>query len=133
MNIIPISLSEIRKDCCHTHYVLPYIWKDTKIHRDKYIEAVKAELMPRKDRDTEGVPIACGYIKPIYLMPLFQARRHWALKEGTYYKGMCPVAEDLWKNKLFLTLLHAPCSTQNDMDDVGKAFIKVQKNRNEIL
>jgi len=117
----------------HTFYVLPYIWTNIKLHRDKYIEAVKAELMPRKDRDTEGVPIGCGYIKPIYLMPLFQARSHWALKEGSYYKGLCPVAEDLWKNKLFLTLLHAPNSTIEDMADVGEAFTKVWKNRDELL
>jgi len=116
----------------HTFYALSYIWNNTKLHRDKYIEAVKAELMPRKDRDTEGVPIGCGYIKPIYLMPLFQARTHWALKEGSYYKGLCPVAEDLWKNKLFLTLLHAPNSTIGDMDDVGKAFVKVWENKNEL-
>jgi len=129
----PIKFLPPKQDYTHTHYVLPYVWDDTKLHRDKYIEAVKAELMPRKDRDTEGVPIGCGYIKPIYLMPLFQTRTHWALKKGFYYKGLCPVAEDLWKNKLFLTLLHAPCSTQNDMDDVGKAFVKVWENRNEIL
>ncbi len=116
----------------HTFYVLPYIWQYPKLHRDKYIEAVKAELIPRKDRDTEGVPIGCGYIKPIYLMPLFQSQTHWALKNGYYPKNLCPVAEDLWKNKLFLTLLHAPNSTIEDMDDVGKAFLKVWENKNEL-
>lgn len=122
-----------RYETTNTFYVLPYIWTDTKLHRDKYIEAVKAELMPRKDRDTEGVPIGCGYIKPIYLMPLFQNRQHWALKEGSYYKGLCPVAEDLWKNKLFLTLLHSPNSDTKDMEDVGHAFQKVYEYKEELI
>jgi len=131
----PIKSNPVRENCFHTYYVLPYIWTDTKLHRDKYIEAVKAELMPRKDRDTEGVPIGCGYIKPIYLMPLFQTGKHWALKNTSqkYKKGLCPVAEDLWENKLFLTLLHAPNSTIEDIGDVSRAFIKVWENKNEIL
>jgi len=135
LDIPSIKLGQTRLNCTHSYYVLPYIWIDTKLYRDKYIKAVKSELMPRKDRDTEGVPIGCGYIKPIYLMPLFQTGKHWALKNTSqkYKKGLCPVAEDLWENKLFLTLLHAPNSTIEDIGDVSRAFIKVWENKNEIL
>lgn len=136
-DIPAIHEPEPRPFCTHTYYVLPYIWKNDieTIHRDKYIEAVKAELMPRKDRDTEGVPIGCGYIKPIYLMPLFQSKAHWAFKQNVnwYGEGLCPVAEKLWKDELFLTLLHAPNSTIVAIQSVGDAFMKVWENRNELF
>jgi perosamine synthetase len=136
-NIQGIHEPEPRPFCTHTYYVLPYLWTNKELHRDKYIEAVKAELMPRKDRDTEGVPIGCGYIKPIYLMPLFQSQAHWAFKQSSYrqvYKeGLCPVVERLWKDELFLTLLHAPNSKPIDMQDVGDAFAKVWENKDELF
>jgi len=103
--------------------VLAYQWDSDKangLHRDKFIEAVKAELQPRTDREGEGIPIGCGYIAPLYKMPLFN------------YTNLCPICEDLSYNKLFLTLYHAPNSTIEDMEDVGDAFEKVWENRKEL-
>ena len=108
----------------HTFYCLSFQWNQEEaggLHRDKFIEAVKAELTPRQDRDGEGIPIGCGYIKPLYTMPIF-GQEH----------GLCPVCEDLWANKLFLTLYHAPMSTIADCADVINAFFKVWVYRGEI-
>ena len=108
----------------HSFYCLAFQWDKGEaegLYRDKFIEAVKMELSPRKDRDGEGVPIGCGYIKPLYLMPIFD-------KE----KGLCPVCENLWEERLFLTLYHAPTSTIKDMKDVIDAFFKVWAYREEI-
>lgn len=123
-----IKVTGPRRNCTHTYYVLPFQWdseKANELHRDKYIDAVKAELMPRLGREGEGVPIGCGYIRPLYTMPLFQ-------NLGIYEKGFCPVCEDLSYNKLFLTLYHAPNSTVEDMKTVVQAFEKVWENRKEI-
>ena len=114
----------IKKNCTHTFYVLAFKWDNyfaDGIHRDTFIEAVKAELTPRHDRDGEGVPIGCGYIKPLYRMPIFGVK-----------ENLCPVCEDLWQNKLFLTLYHAPNSTIEDMKDIVAAFYKVWACRDEL-
>jgi len=127
-----ITLSPIRDNCTHSYYVDSYLWdsKQAKnLYRDKFIEAVKAELTPRAGREGEGVPIGCGYISPLYLMPLFQQQNPLS---PNYKKGSCPNCEDLSFNKLFLSLFHAPRSTKDDMKDVGKAFQKVWENRKEL-
>ncbi len=121
-----ITPAKIRPNCTHVYYVQSFKWDSTKadgLHRDRFIEAVKAELTPRAGRDNEGVPIGCGYIKPINQMPAFQSRG---------YDCHLPVVERLWKDELFLTLLHAPCSNERDMKDVSEAFHKVWKYRREL-
>jgi len=46
------------------------------IHRDTFINAVKAELQPMRGREEEGVRIGNGYIKPLYRMPVFNHNEH---------------------------------------------------------
>ena len=122
-NIPAITPAKIRDNCTHSYYVQAFKWKDKALHRDKYIEAVKAELTPRIDRDGEGVPIGCGYIRPINKMPVFKSRG---------YDCNLPVVEKLYNEELFLTLYHAPNSTIKDMQDVAEAFQKVWDNKNEL-
>jgi len=127
LNEIPaISISKVRDNCTHTYYVLPYLWNKNLadgLHRNKYIEAVKAELMPRLGREGEGVPIGCGYIKPINQMRVFKARN---------YNCHLPVVEKLYNETLFLTLFQAPNSTVFDIFEVSDAFKKVWKYRDEL-
>ncbi len=122
-----IAISPVRDNCTHTYYALPFLWDSEKangLHRDYYIKAVKAELTPRQDRDREDVQIGCGYIKPIYCMPIFNHN----IVPSPY-----PNVEKLWRDELFLTLYHAPNSTVEDMLIVADAFIKVWENREELI
>ncbi len=131
--IPPISFSKTRPNCTHSYYVCSFEWDSEKadgLHRNDFINAVKAELPPRIHRESEDVQIGCGYIKPLYLFPIFQEMERYTM--ANYSKGSCPVCEDLWENKLFLTLYHAPNSTSEDMMDVCFAFEKVWENRREI-
>jgi dTDP-4-amino-4,6-dideoxygalactose transaminase len=121
-----ITATGPRENCTHTYYALPFQWDDQRaegLHRDRYIEAVKAELKPRMGREGEGVPIGCGYIRPLYTMYLFD-------KTGDV---RCPVCEELSYKKLFLTLYHAPNSTMADMAYVGDAFEKVWEYKKELI
>lgn len=123
-DIPAITMCQPRDNCTHSYYALPFLWDSEEangLHRDIFIEAVKAELTPRQGRDTEGVPIGCGYIKPIYQMPIFER-----------YTCQHPIVESLWKDKLFLTLYHAPNSAPRDIWDVVEAFQKVWKYRDEL-
>lgn len=145
-DIPAIMPSPIRNNCTHSYYVQSFKWdaEVAGVHRDKYIEAVKAELTPEEGRESEGVPIGCGYIKPLNLFPLFQNE---CLYGGTsypfnlaprgnmaenYIQGSCPVAEKLWKDGLFLWRLHSLPLTDQDIDHVKQAFFKVWENREEL-
>ncbi|RJX18986.1 MAG: DegT/DnrJ/EryC1/StrS family aminotransferase [Desulforudis sp.] len=125
-----IELTNVREWCRHTFYVQAMKWRAEEadgLHRDRFIAAVKAEL-------GGGRSLSCGYIKPIYLMPLFRACEHPALKgkEDFYQEGLCPTAEWLWRDKLFLHRLIAPGIKKSEIDDLTNAFIKAWENRREL-
>jgi dTDP-4-amino-4,6-dideoxygalactose transaminase len=161
-NIPAITPPEIREDYTHTFYVQAFKWDKDKaggLHRDKFIEAVKAELTPIEGREQEGVPLNCGYIKPLYLFPLFQNKKlyggskypfydytdelmvyfinaenqtFYCRSEHNYNKGICPTAERLQEEELFLHRFFAPPTTFDDLKDVSNAFYKVWENRREL-
>ena len=111
------------------------------IHRDRFVEAVKAELMPIEMRETEGIKVGAGYVQPLYLQPLYQHRIAygaegcpWSCHHGavSYAKGICPVVENLQENILVCHELMRPGMTQTDLDDAAEAFIKVWNNLDEL-
>lgn len=133
-SIPAIRPAKTRRYCSHSYYVQAFFWDKEKadgIPRDKYIAAVKAELKPQEGRADLGVPIGCGYIKPLYKMPLFRDRLHWALKD--FDKNThCPVVEKLWSEELFLTTMIGLDLQEEDREDIADAFIKVWENREEL-
>ena len=101
-------------------------------------------LPARKLRESEGALVSGGYVKPIYLMPLFAKQIAFGskgypfksplYKGKTHYElGMCPVVERLFASDLILHDMMRPGMTNKDLDDVVKAFHKVYKNREELL
>ena len=150
--IIP---SPIRDNCTHSYYVQSFKFDKeiAGVHRDRFIEAVKAELQPEEGRESEGVPIGVGYITPLYRFPLFQSmklyggtRYPWPERSPDYkylstwpdrYKenyalGSCPVAERLWQDELWLWRLQSLPLTEADVRDAGDAFTKVWEHRKEL-
>lgn len=137
---------KIRPGCTHSYYVQAFKWHKELadgLHRDVFIHAVKAELSTEIGREGEGVPIGCGYIQPLYRMPLFQKT---ILYGGTTYPfntssngknyekyiDMCPVAERLWRKELFLWRLTSLPLTEQDRKDIVDAVYKVWENRGEL-
>ncbi|MDR0556228.1 MAG: hypothetical protein LBG20_04490 [Holosporaceae bacterium] len=111
------------------------------VNRNKFVEAIKAELMPMELRETEGIKIGCGYVKPLYLQPMFQKQIAYGSKgfpwstSGKVYdygEGTYPVTENLYFNSLITHEYMRPGMTKADLDDVVRAFVKVWENRNEI-
>lgn len=137
---------KIRKDCSHVYYVQPFLYdeKVIEVSRNKFIEAVRAELPLTKLRESEGVKINSGYAKPLYLLPLFQKRIAFG-KKGypfvsqfysgavSYKKGICPIAERMYEKELFIHEFMNPPVTKDDLDDVVLAFQKVYKFRKELI
>ena len=139
-----IEPAPIRKESTHVFYALPFFYDEKKagISRNKFIEAVNAELTHTEKREAEGVRIGCGYVKPIYLLPLFQKQICFGRKGypftlskkriRLYKKGMCPVTEQMHEKNLFLVSLLEPCMTKQDLDDIVKSFYKVWENLDEL-
>lgn len=138
-----LKMPKVRENCTHVYYQHGLIFdeKVAGVHRDKFADALKAELMPIKLRETEGVKIGCGYVKPLYLAPLFQNKIAYGSKgfpwsmsgrEYDYEKGLCPVSEDLHYNKVLTHEYMRPGMRKKDLDDVIEAFCKVWRNIDEI-
>ena len=140
-----LEVVKVRPECKHVYYVHPVKFNQrvAGIHRDKFIEAVRAELMPTELRETEGVKVGGGYVKPLYLQPLYQNKIAYGNSgcpwtcdryKGSvnYEKGICPVTEKMYEDVLITHELMRPSMTQEDLDDVVKAFTKVWENR-EVL
>jgi len=133
-----LAVPEVPKD--HTHawyrYALRYDQDVTGISRERFVQAVNAELPP--PRSVEEVGLSAGYVEPLYLSPVYQQQialgrdgfpfsavdvpRSW------YEPGSCPVAEDLQAHSLVLSpLVREPLSAR-DMDDFANAILKVLDN-----
>jgi perosamine synthetase len=142
-----LSPAPVRKNTTHVYYVHPLLFDENKsegISRNRFIDAVKAELMPTAGREAEGVMIGCGYVKPLYLQPIYQKRIAYG-KDGcpwscdkysgtvNYEKGLCPVTENLNENSFIAHEIMRPPMTNSDLNDVADAFHKVWDNRKELL
>jgi len=129
----------------HAYYIQVFKFDETiaGVSRDSFINAVAAELPLTELREAEGVKISNGYVKPLYLMPLFQKKIAMGSKgypftspgyggSARYDQGLCPVAEHLQEKELFSHEFMRPPATQDDMDDVVKAFWKVWELRDKL-
>jgi dTDP-4-amino-4,6-dideoxygalactose transaminase len=136
---------QAREGCTHSYYVQPFKFdkRGAGIPRDIFIEAVKAELQPTVSREKEGVSIGSGYVKPLYLQPIFQKKIcygkmgcpfevPWYDGKVDYRKGICPVAERMYYDKLFIHDIAHPHMKKEDLDDVVAAFMKVWEHREEL-
>lgn len=105
------------------------------VSRQRFVQAVQAE----------GVPMVGGYVKPLYLEPLYQQKIAWGNagcpftcehargSNVSYAKGICPVTERLYESDLvFTNAIHAGMS-EGDVEDVARAVIKVVENRDELV
>ncbi|WP_024955477.1 DegT/DnrJ/EryC1/StrS family aminotransferase [Sulfurospirillum arcachonense] len=139
-NIPCLEIPPLRDEAKHVYYIHPLLFKEKSIacHRNKFIDAVKAELPPTLMRDDSPVLLSYGYVKPLYLQPLYQEKicfgeYPFSLSERVYKEGDCPVCEKLHNDILITHELMRPGMSKEDLDDVIKAFEKVWKNKEELL
>ncbi|MCX6723788.1 MAG: DegT/DnrJ/EryC1/StrS family aminotransferase [Candidatus Staskawiczbacteria bacterium] len=137
--------AKVRPQCKHVFYKHPLKYKEevVGVSRNKFIEAVKAELMPMESRENQGVLIGCGYVKPLYLLPLYQKLIGFGDKgcpfKCSFYKGkldysegLCPVTEKMHNKELITHDLMTPPFKKKDLDDLISAFGKVYDNISEL-
>ncbi|HEX6191056.1 MAG TPA: DegT/DnrJ/EryC1/StrS family aminotransferase [Chitinophagaceae bacterium] len=123
----------------NTYYVYPVKFNKeiAGITRDVFVEALKAEIPSAVLRETAPL-IGAGYVKPIYLQPIYQQKAAWAFDKRlyphdvNYAKGLCPVTEKMHFEVLFTHEYMRPGMTKKDMMDVVNAMEKIFDNADEL-
>ncbi|NOQ31660.1 MAG: aminotransferase class V-fold PLP-dependent enzyme [Helicobacteraceae bacterium] len=130
-----IILPKVRPGCSHIYYmhIMKFDEDIAGISRERFIEAIRAE----------GITIWGGYMKPLYLEPLYQKKI--AYKGGypfknnsaydkviDYSKGLCPVAERLYEKETIVNIYNYSPLTIEDMEDIVNGFEKVFSNISDL-
>ena len=130
-----ITLPKVRNGCTHIYYmhVMKFDENVAGISRAKFIEAIRAE----------GITIWGGYMKPLYLEPLYQQKIAYKdgypfknnsayNKDADYSYGICTVAEKLYEKETIVNIYNYSPLTKNDIDDIVNGFEKVFKYIDEL-
>ena len=137
-----LEVQELEEGCNHSYYMFPIRFnKDVfGVSRNLFLRAISAELPKPKYWDT--TPITEGYVKPLYLNPVYQRQIAIGKKgfpftynEGVKYdysKGICPVTEKLYEEELLLSPLVREGMTKNDIKDFADTIEKVVDNISEL-
>lgn len=136
---------KVRPKTKHVFYMQSFSYDEKKVGvpRERFIAALKRELPGSKLQEEEGTLISGGYVKPIYLMPIFQKqiaigskgfpfRSEFYKGKVHYKKGMCPTVEHWYEKELITHDNMRPGMKKSDLDDVVEAFHKVYKYRHEL-
>jgi perosamine synthetase len=122
----------VRTNARHVYYIwaLRYDANITGVSRETFSKALSAE----------GFPNELGYVRPLYLLPIFQKKISMG-NEGfpfnlnpdlDYSCGICPVAEQMYEKEL---IIFEPCAynlTDTHIDMLIEVIHKVYDNLSEL-
>lgn len=124
-----LSPARARAGCTHAYYLWTARIDESRlgVTRAVFSKALAAE----------GFTHFNGYVRPLYLLPLFQRRIAFGtypfnLTERTYPKGLCPVTERMHEREL---LCYETCAEDVDEEGarlLGAAICKVHAQRDEL-
>lgn len=126
-----IAVPEVREGCKHVYYFWTMRLDEAQlgISRGAFSKALSAE----------GFPHGVGYVRPLYLLPVFQ-RRMAIGREGfpfnlgsvSYSKGLCPVTERLHESDLVGFEVCAYDFSDTQVGQLIEAVRKVHSGRAEL-
>jgi len=119
----------------HVYYIYPFKIKEEilGINRDKFVDAMQFE----------GFVLSKGYVKPIYLLPIYQKKKAFnntsfpfksMFYKGSpnYKKGICPVCERMYEKEFTFTTICQNPFTKKEVDLFVKAVKKIVNNKEEL-
>lgn len=124
----------------HCYYQYPVFFDASiaGVHRNIFVDALKAEIPSAILRETAPL-IGCGYVKPLYLAPIYQQKAAWAFTHQknedsnvSYALGTCPITEQMHFEKLFSLEYMRPGLSTADLQDVVNAVDKIFTNIDEL-
>ncbi len=133
-----LTIPKIEEGSTHSYYMYPIRFDENVIGvpRNIFLRAVSAELPTPKFWDT--TPLAEGYVKPLYLSPVYQkkiaiGRKGFPFNTNPgityeYSKGLCPKTEKLYEKELLLSPLVREGMSISDIKDFADAVEKVMLN-----
>jgi dTDP-4-amino-4,6-dideoxygalactose transaminase len=133
-----LRIQKLEPGSTHAYYMYPIIYRESElgVSRGLFMQAVLAELP--KPRFWDTTPLAEGYVKPIYLNPVYQRKIAIGSKgfpfnsnpgvTYSYNKGLCPVVERLYENELLVSPLVREGMSIADLKDFADAIEKVVSN-----
>jgi len=135
--------NECETGSSHAFYLYPmrYNAEIAGITRGLFIKAVNAEYPIAEGY--ESVPLTEGYVKPLYLSPIYQEQIALGSKgfpfnynDGVRYnydKGICPVVEKMHSEEFICSPIVREPLTIEDMKDLISAIKKVYVGASEIM
>ena len=121
-------------------YPIKYSSEFFGVSRNIFLKAVAAELPIPTSWET--TPLAEGYIKPLYLNPIYQkkiaiGKKGFPFNYNTgvtyeYPKGLCPITEKLYEKQLLITPLVREGMSVKNINIFADAIEKVIENLNDI-
>lgn len=135
-----LTMPKVREGCEHSYYIhaIKYDEAQTGVARERFVQAMQAELMPIKLRETEGVKFGLGYMQPLYKQPIFKQKiaygnTSYPFSEHVTYDGNdCPMCEKICNSETVFHELMRPFMSREDLDDVIEAFHKVSDHLEEL-
>lgn len=137
-----LTAAKVADGAEHAYYLYPikYDAAVTGIARALFVKAVNAELPAPLIWEQTG--LVEGYVKPLYLAPLYQKKIAigakgfpWTMNPDVTYdygKGLCPVVERMHEQELIYTPLMREPLDEADIDDFVAAIKKVLLHRAEL-
>jgi len=126
-----LSLPAAKDSNKHVYFVYPIRFRagEVGISREIFVHALNAE----------GIPFGAGYVRPLYLEPIYQKKIAYGKKgcpftcsfyggKVDYRRGLCPVAERMHEKELISTSVCRYPHSKKDIDDVADAFEKLYDN-----
>lgn len=122
----------VPKGYTHSYYIYPIQFDSSVwgISRDVFAKAMEAE----------GFPLGCGYVKPIYLMKLYQHKHVYNHTQypfslidhpaQEYRRGICPVVEKMHDEVLLTADVCRVPFTSENIDEFLMAVQKIWDERN---
>ena len=132
----------IKTGCEHAFYGYAYRYQQSVlgISRQLFVDAVNAEIPKPDIWEQQG--FTAGYVKPLYLNPVYQKKIALGSKgfpfnynsgvDYNYSRGICPVVERMHFDELLITPLVREAVSFSDIDDFANAIIKVVENVAEL-
>jgi perosamine synthetase len=127
-----IATPVVREGCRHVYYVWTMRVDERRlgISRETFSKAVAAE----------GFPHGVGYVRPLYLLPVFQQRMAigrngfpFGQSAPSYAKGLCPVTERLHERELIGFEVCAYDISEAKLAQLVSAVRKVHDQREQLL
>jgi perosamine synthetase len=113
----------------HVYFVYPMMFDAERagISRAVFARAMQAE----------NLAVGQGYVRPIYLYPLYQEPPHkcagpFAYGKPSYPPGLCPVTERVWGSELLTTTICRYPHTKAHVDLFIRAVAKVLAAKDEL-